>query len=277
MKNGGILVKKVKSILLFVVDGLRPDGLKGAYTPCIDDLVSDGAYTFKAKTVMPSVTLPCIASMLLGTEPKSHGVITNTWNSTAHHIPSIIDLVHSEGMTTSSFYNWEPLRDLSKPGSLNASFFLDNCEDPQGDLEIARLAADYLSHNLTSFTFIYLGYTDAAGHKYGWMTDGYFEAIEKADIAIERVLKALKRSGTARNSVFIVTSDHGGHGKTHGTEMQEDLIIPWIISGSGIPSGFELNEPVSIIDTAPTIAELLGISQPKEWTGRVVKQIFREN
>jgi len=270
-------MRRIKSVVLFVVDGLRPDGLKKADTPCMDDLVNNGVYTFKAKTVMPSITLPCIASMFLGTEPKHHGITTNFWNPKAHSIPSIIDLVHLEGMTASSFYNWEPLRDLSKPGSLSASFFLDNCEEPQGDLEIARLAADYLSRSPTSFAFIYLGYTDAAGHKYGWMTDGYLEAIENADMAIERVLEAMDRSEAAGNTVFIVTSDHGGHEKTHGTEMREDLIVPWIISGSGVPSGFELNEPVNIIDTAPTIAALLGIDQPKEWTGRVISQVFTKS
>jgi len=267
-------MRRVKSVVLFVVDGLRPDGLGNAETPYIDSLVNNGAYTFKARTVMPSVTLPCIASMFLGTDPKRHGIVTNTWNSSAHSIPSIIDLIHSKGMTTASFYNWEPLRNLSKPGSLNASFFLDNCEEPQGDLEIARLAAEYLSHRLTSFAFIYLGYTDAAGHRYGWMTKGYIEAIENADTAIGRILEAMKRSEVSENTVFIVTSDHGGHEKTHGTEMPEDLIIPWIISGSGIPSNLELREPVNIIDTAPTIAALLGIEKPREWTGRVVSQIF---
>ena len=115
---------RVNSVVLFVVDGLRPDGLQKAKTPSIDSLVNNGAYTFEARTVMPSVTLPCIASMLLGTDPKHHGIITNTWNTSDRLIPSVIDLVHFEGMTTASFYNWEPLRDLSKPGSLNASFFL---------------------------------------------------------------------------------------------------------------------------------------------------------
>ena len=267
-------VCRVKSVVLFVVDGLRPDGLRKAETPSIDSLVNDGAYTLEARTVMPSVTLPCIASMLLGTDPKHHGVITNTWSASGCSIPSIIDLVHDEGMTTASFYNWEPLRDLSKPGSLNASFFLDNAEEPQGDLEIARLAGDYLLHKPTSFTFIYLGHTDAAGHKYGWMMEGYFKAIKNADIAIRNVIEAVNRSEAAGNTVFIVTSDHGGHQKIHGTDMPEDLIVPWIISGSGIPSNLKLREPVNIIDTAPTIAALLGIEKPKEWRGRVVGQIF---
>jgi len=266
----------VKSVVLFVVDGLRPDGLEKADTPCIDSLVNNGAYTFKARTVMPSITLPCLASMFLGTEPKHHGITTNTWNAAAQSIPSIIDVIHLEGMTASSFYNWEPLRDLSKPGSLSASFFLDNCKEPQGDLEIARLAADYLSQKPVSFAFIYLGHTDAAGHKYGWMTDGYFEAVENADAAISEVLKSIDKAGTAENTVFIVTSDHGGHGRIHGTEILEDLIVPWIISGSKIPSGLELDVPINIIDTAPTIAAILGIDPPKQWTGRVISQVFKK-
>jgi len=261
-------------VVLFVVDGLRPDGLREANTPFIDSLIDNGAYTFNARTVMPSVTLPCIASMFLGTDPQHHGIVTNTWRPPSQSIPSIIDLIHLAGMTASSFYNWEPLRDLSKPGSLNAAFFLDNCKDPKGDLEIARLAADYLFNSPTSFAFIYLGYTDAAGHKYGWMSEGYIEAVENADTAIKRIVEAINRSEASGNIVFIVTSDHGGHEKTHGTDMLEDLTIPWIISGSGIQSNIKLGEPISIIDTAPTIAALLGIEQPEGWTGRVISRVF---
>lgn len=267
-------MRRVNSVVLIVVDGLRPDGIRKAETPHIDRLIEGGAYTFEARTVVPSITLPCMASMFLGTDPTHHGVTSNTWVEKAHQILSIIDLVRLRGFTTASFYNWEPLRDLSKPGSLNASFFLDNCESPGGDLEIARLAAEYLRRNRTSFAFIYLGYTDTAGHKYGWMTPGYFKAIEDADAAIGKIIEA---TGAAEETAFIVTSDHGGHGKTHGTEMPEDMIVPWIICGPGVPSNLELGGHVSIIDTAPTIAAILGIEQPEEWTGQVLTEALPES
>ena len=79
------------------------------------------------------------------------------------------------------------------------------------------------------------------------MTDGYLEAVENADAAIGKILEAIDRSDAAGNTVFIVTSDRGGHEKTHGTEMPEDLIVPWIINGSGISSNLELRESVNII------------------------------
>ena len=263
------------SVVLFVVDGLRPDGIEESSTPQIDGLMKNGAHTFKARTVMPSITLPCIASMFLGTEPEHHGITTNTWVPMARRIPSVIDIIHSAGKTCASFYNWEPLRDLSIPGSLDAAVFRRNCDAPQGDREIADAAAQYLSNNNVSFVFIYLGYTDAAGHAHGWMSETYLEAVENADAAIEKVIDTLKNKGRLEDTFLIVTSDHGGHESTHGTDLPEDLIVPWIISGPGIPSGLTLEDDVHIIDTAPTVAALLEVEISKQWTGRVISGLVQ--
>ena len=265
-------MRQSQSVVLFVVDGLRTDGLKQADTPQIDSLMNGGAHTFEAQTIMPSITLPCMASMLLGTGPERHG-ITNTWEPTA--IPSIIDLVHSSGKTTASFYNWEPLRDLSKPGSLDAAFFRRNCSEPQGDLEIAEYAAHYLSDKATSFALVYLGYTDIAGHDCGWMSDHYIEAVENADAGIGKVANALRTANRFIDTFFIVTSDHGGHEKTHGTDLPQDMIVPWIISGPEVPAQLGITDTVNIADTAPTIAALMRIDRPDEWTGRVISEVVK--
>ena len=60
------------SVVLFVVDGMRPDGLRKSSTPVMNGLVRSGASTLNARTVMPSITLPCIASLFLGTTPDTH-------------------------------------------------------------------------------------------------------------------------------------------------------------------------------------------------------------
>jgi len=267
-------MRQFQSVVLFVVDGLRPDGLKQANTPHIDSLMNGGARTFEARTIMPSITLPCMASMLLGTGSERHGITTNTWTPIAP-IPSIIDLVHSAGKTTASFYNWEPLRDLSKPGSLDASLFRRNCGEPEGDLEIARYAAHYLSDKATSFALVYLGYTDMAGHDYGWMSDHYIEAVENADAGIGKVVNALRTAKRSKDTFSIVTSDHGGHEKTHGTALPQDMIIPWIISGPEVPAQLGITDTVNIADTAPTIAALMRIDRPDEWTGHVISEVVK--
>jgi len=273
-------MKLAESVVLFLIDGLRPDGLQQAQTPNIDKLMANGSYTLQASSTMPSVTLPCLVSMFLGSDLKALGIKAGppfwagTWQRENPSIPSIIDLVHQAEMSTMSFYNWEWLRDLSRLGSLDVGVYLNNCEVPEGDLEIANIAAKQLSKKPAAFTFVYLGYLDITGHNNQWMSPPYIEAIANADKAIGIVLDVLAAVGRMDKTALIVTSDHGGHENTHGTDMPEDMTVPWIISGCGIAGGQTLAGSVCIIDTAPTVATILGLGAPEQWTGKVIRQVF---
>ena len=126
-------------VILFVLDGLRPDGLQQASTPHVDRLISQGASTYTARTVMPSSTLPCHTSMFRGVTPQRHGILTNTWVPQVRPVPSLVDVLHQAGKRTAFFYNWEQLRDLADPGSLDRSYYMNNCHEPNGDLGIGQL------------------------------------------------------------------------------------------------------------------------------------------
>lgn len=53
----------VNLVVLFMIDGMRHDGLQQADTPHIDNVFQRGAYTCTARAVMPSGTLQAHASM----------------------------------------------------------------------------------------------------------------------------------------------------------------------------------------------------------------------
>lgn len=257
----------VNLVVLFVIDGMRPDGLQQADTPHIDNVFQRGAYTYTARTVMPSGTLPAYTSMFRGVGPERHGIITNIWIPLVRPVPSIIEIVHQAGRRTSTFYNWEQLRDLSDPGHLDRSFFVNHGRRPESDLEKESTAAQHLQKEREGgFAFVYLGYTDIAGHDFGWMSEPYLEAIGNADRAIGEVLSVLDEASTA----VIITSDHGGHEKTHGTDSAEDMTIPWVMWAPGVVEPGEIDEQVNITDNPPTIADLLGVPPAREWTGRSV-------
>ena len=256
---------EIDRLVLFVVDGLRPDGLKEAATPQIDALRNRSIHTGAARTVMPSSTLPCHTSMFRSVPPERHGITTNTWVPQVRPVPSITDVLHRAGKRTAALYNWEQLRDLSDPGSLDFSCFIRNCDYPAGDLEIAARAVDWLGRGETDFAFVYFGYTDIAGHNHGWMSPPYLEAIGNVDRAIGKVAAKVDDGRTA----MIVTSDHGGHARTHGTEMPEDITIPWLLCYPGVRPG-EIAGAVSIIDNAPTIAALLAVEAAPDWAGRAI-------
>src|SRR5262249_6549137 len=103
----------------------------------------------------------------------------------------------------------------------------------------------------------------------GWMSDPYLLAVENADACVGEVIAALPQPAS---TAVLVQSDHGGHDRSHGTDRDEDMLIPWILSGAGVRQGAELSETVRIFDTCPTLAHLLGIPSAPEWEGRVISE-----
>ncbi|MCH7687279.1 MAG: alkaline phosphatase family protein, partial [Planctomycetes bacterium] len=60
-------------------DGMRPDGILHAETPNLDTLIAGGAYSFKARGVLPTSSSPNWASMINGAGPEQHGMTSNAW------------------------------------------------------------------------------------------------------------------------------------------------------------------------------------------------------
>ena len=256
------------SVTLILVDGLRPDGLAQASTPVLNQLIAEGAGTMSARTIMPSITLPCITSLFMGVRPERHGITSNTYSPPARAVPGLMDVVHAAGKRCASFYNWEQLRDLSQPGTLEAALYLHDCYTLEGDLALAEMASTWLRRNPVEFAFIYLGYTDTSGHDYGWMSPQYLRAIQNADNCIQQILSVRPQGG-----LVIIASDHGGHAQVHGTDIDEDMTIPIILNGPGIPAGTSLPENLSILDIAPTAVQGLGVPAPREWIGKPIPYV----
>ena len=266
LNNEAINMSNTKRFVLFLVDGMRPDGMMQAQTPVMDGLRACGAHTLAARTVMPSMTLPCHTSLFLGVRPSRHGITSNLWTPQVRPVPGLFDLLQQAGLVTASFYSWEELRDLARPGSLNVSFMIkDSTGDGTADTAVAHQAAAWLGDHDFNFAFVYLGGTDIAGHLFGWMSDGYLQAINHADSCIGKVLAALPEDCT-----IIITSDHGGHDQTHGTDSDEDMTTPLIISGPETADYSIIEHDVQITDIAPTIADYFEINAPGEWIGRPI-------
>jgi predicted AlkP superfamily pyrophosphatase or phosphodiesterase len=256
--------------ILLMVDGLRPDAIGKANCPRLKELMSRSAYTLSASSVMPSMTLPCHMSIFHSVPPERHGVTTNDWQPMARPLPGLVDKAKEAGKRSAFFTNWEPLRDLSRPASLSFSYFRDNgYTDPYGDKVIATEAARFIMVEEPDFAFVYLGTVDIYGHAYGWMSDAYLAQIGLVDAAIGVLLDHLGDQDTV-----LLQADHGGHKRNHGTDLPEDMLIPWMIAGPGIRAGYEIRGPVSLLDTAPTLAKIMGVKPHREWEGQVVAEVF---
>lgn len=97
----------------------------------------------------------------------------------------------------------------------------------------------------------------------------YWNSVQRADIAIGRVLKALDDSGEAHNTVVIFCNDHGmpfpyskATGYDHGTRVPALVSYP----GMGAPQRFE--NLACNVDIMPTALDLLGVPTPDGIDGR---------
>jgi arylsulfatase A-like enzyme len=95
--------------------------------------------------------------------------------------------------------------------------------------------------------------------------DAYDRAIREADDQVAAFLDVLDALHLADETLVVLLSDHGEafgeHGAVgHGTAAhQEQLRVPLVLRGPGVPAGRRIAEPVSLLDVAPTLLELMGV------------------
>ena len=255
-------------VLLILIDGMRPDAM--VQIPAAKQFMGKAAYKLEGTTVYPSCTLPCHMSLFYSRPPLTHGVTSNTYTARVRLKNGLLETLRKEKKKTVMFYSWEELRDLYKPGCLTDSFFVNG--DQYGYVEannrLTDSCVDYLAKEAPDFAFLYLGAPDAAGHKDGWMTPAYFDALENSWACAQKAMENLPE-----DYAVIITADHGGHDKRHTTFMKEDMTIPVLLLNAGLPAG-DTVKAYNIMDIAPTVAELLGTEKPLEWKGKsLVKEI----
>ena len=262
--EGTLNIGMRNKVLMVLVDGMRPDALPLCGHPLFSRLTEESAYTLSARTVFPSVTLPCHMSLFHSVEPERHGILTNLYVPQVRPVKGLFDVLHLYKKRCAMFYNWEELRDLSRPGALSYSYFasLHTLGLAKANDLVADACAQVIASDAPDCVFLYLGYTDEQAHLTGWMGEEYLASIRQSFDCIERVLRVLPEDYS-----FLLTADHGGHDRCHGTDMPEDMTIPVFLRGKAFAPGV-IPGPVSILDLAPTVAALLGVPADDDWEGK---------
>lgn len=270
------------NVVIIMVDGLRPDALKQAKAPALEGLIKRGSFTLKAQTVTPSLTLPAFTSMLTGLPVEAHGVDWNDYEPQRGYLkaPTLFEIATFNGSKWgAAFIQKEKLLHATKQDRRLA---LHVCSVNEPGCTAKKIAADVINAYKTTtdstkpaLFLIHFAEADTAGHADGWMSKPYLKAVEDIDRAIGALIKGFKELGLYERTTFIVSADHGGHGTTHGTPAPEDMTIPWIAAGPGIKAGYEIKQPVSLMDTPATVMRAFGISDYYvEWKSRSVEEMF---
>lgn len=271
-----------KHVFIISFDQAAPAGIAKADMPLFKKLAAQGAHTWEAYTIVPSLTLPSHTSMLTGVGIQKHQLDWNDYQPSRGQVkvPTIFSLAKEKGITTAMFVAKEKFQHLNLPGSVDRFVY------PKNDAtcgSVAREFASSVGSLKPGLCFIHFGDPDAKGHEFGVDSPEKLQAYADTDKALGVILDAVDKAGLTSSSVFILTADHGGHdikdknGITrgaHGNSSPDDVTIPWIAWGKGVKPGFAITAAVVQYDTAATALWLLGIPVPENFWGRPVTSAF---
>lgn len=269
--NAAVYGAPADHVIVISIDGGKPAAILKAQMPNLKKMMDKGAYSFTARTISPSLTLPSHVSMFTGVDPSIHGINWNFWNSLYGpvRVPTAFSIVKASGLTTAIFAAKDKFKHLNVPGSLDVFSIKNN-----DALSVATEASSYISNNTPAFALIHLPDADYAGHSSGWDSSEQQRALTKVDEAIGKILQTVEYMYAGKNYVVILTADHGGSGRTHGSSSNEDSLIPWITWGNISRKNFPITKGIKTQDTAATSLWLLGIKVPEEWQGVPVEEPF---
>src|SRR5215216_346174 len=109
------------------------------------------------------------------------------------------------------------------------------------------------------------------------------QSMLAVDDMIGKLVNALKESGELDNTYIFFTSDNGFHLGAHRlsigkwTAYEEDIRVPLIVRGPGVPEGRKLEHLVLNNDFAPTFADLAGAKTPSFVDGRSLVPLLTDD
>ncbi|MEO6571982.1 MAG: TauD/TfdA family dioxygenase [Ilumatobacteraceae bacterium] len=251
-------------VVVVSIDGLASRAIGWSTTPRLCSLALQGASTFSASTVTPPITAAAPASMLRGVPPETHGITTDDSTITAGIAPSFRCVAPDAGRTIAAVARWHRMLTLIETGAVTHQHAFCGGYGIGDDEVTVHDAIGVFECHQPDVSFIHLSGPDLAGHASGWVSDAYLRAATRADRHLGRLLDTLE-PGTA----VLVTADHGGeqHGPANPTRATMETFI--VVRSERVRPRSVI-ENATILDIAPTVADLGGAIRDPEWSGESV-------
>ncbi len=270
----------VRQVVLVGVDGMGARWIPWEKMPNLSKLRAEGYYAV-ARNNYPTSSGINWGTVMFGTVVEVHGY--RNWNSKKPDVPAPQIVLTDKGIPacvfheikkqdpsayTVSLYNWDGIGFVHATNEVDyVKYFPTGSLEGRDDAVIDEGLAQLKAHK-PKLSFLYQHLPDCYGHKCGWGTPEFTNACIHVDQNVGKLVKGLEEMGLRDSTAIILVADHGGLGKKHGMDNIECFDVPFLVNGPTVNGKFRLREPVLLADTAPTIADLLGLCVPEIWRGR---------
>lgn len=269
-----------KKVLLIILDG-QPWRAARRLNGNLEGWVKSGeARVWKMRSVLPSISASCYASIHTGVTPQVHGVTSNEALFRVKQ-PDIFGQVKAMGGKTgavthsfwSIFFNrapWDQVRDIEyddPDGAIThgrfhtmAGYGMTNQMTPS-DADLFATLTMLTDRHAIDYGILHTCTLDCMGHRYGHDCVEMDHACAVIDATLARYIPLWREAGYE----IAVTADHGqtdrGHHGGH-EDAQQDVALYWFGGGEGPDPDVLLDQ----LALAPTILGRMGAKIPDTMT-----------
>lgn len=284
---------KKKSVFI-IVDGIPADVIERVNTPAIDAIAAKGGYTraymggeANGLTKTPTISAVGYNCLLTATWANKHNVWGNDISAPNYNYWNIFRIAETQKkkVKTAVFSSWQDNRTKLigegkiDAGNIRLDYALDGLDldkkaypNEKDDLHVFKIdeaistaAAVCIKEEGPDVMWVYLWYTDDAGHIYGngEFLDKYTALADKQVARVWDAVKAREKKYKEKWMV-VVTTDHGrsDNGKGHGGHSERERTT-WISTNVKPNAYFAKNQP-GIVDIVPSICRYMGFSIPAD-------------
>ncbi len=264
-----------RRVVIIGVDGAGHQ-FNDELTPKTLNIFKDYATSKKVLTSNPTISAQSWGSLMTGVMPSFHGFTNDSIkvkaNSISEKYPTIFKLVKEtyNDATVASFCNWNAIN----VGIVEDKIGVYKSTSNDDDVLTASINT-YLKENDPKLLFIQFDSVDHAGHESGYASNTYYDALKAIDNNIEAVYNQLVELNRIEDTLFIVTSDHGGIDYSHGGLTDIEKYVFCGIRNKDINKTEIKN--MKVRDIPSIVSYYLNTKKSENWDSFIPLNLFKSN
>ena len=244
--------------------------------PNVDRIFANGVYTENCLVSNPTKSAQSWASLMTGVTPNEHRMDNNLAETTIYDnsdYPTIFDTIrrqHSSAVL-GAYATWTGINGLVEE-DINVNKYIGS-----NDQDVAEKAVEFITNQKPELLFVQLDNVDVQGHtsEHGFGGAEHLAALNTADGQVGLIYEALDRANILEETLFIVTSDHGGKVNSHGDLSEAEKNAFFGVVGKSIIKGGKIS--LRIRDITSIVAWALGIEPSERWDSYIPEGLFFDN